>query len=158
MPHTSEPVNLQRSPAPKISHLLVGLQFILSTILVIIAPFQQLTIWHYVGILIGTLGLIWSVRAVRLSKLSIYPEVGSETILVAHGPYRWLRHPMYSSVLLATFFMIPYPPEWLPVVLWIGLLLVLDIKARREERLLLAAIPEYELFQRSRWRLIPLLY
>jgi protein-S-isoprenylcysteine O-methyltransferase Ste14 len=44
---------------------------------------------------------VWALAVMRLEQMSILPEVRGNGELVAHGPYRWIRHPMYTAVLLA---------------------------------------------------------
>jgi protein-S-isoprenylcysteine O-methyltransferase Ste14 len=48
----------------------------------------------------GGLGL-WALRANRPGNFHIRPTPHPQGRLVRHGPYRWLRHPMYTAVLLA---------------------------------------------------------
>ena len=75
-----------------------------------------------------------------------------------HGAYRFIRHPMYSSLLLASFACVGARPDAATVGLALALALVLAIKASREERMLRAAFPEYAEYQRRSWGFIPGLY
>ena len=47
----------------------------------------------------GMVGL-WALSANRLGNFNIHPTPHPQGQLVVHGPYRWIRHPMYTAVLL----------------------------------------------------------
>lgn len=77
--------------------------------------------------------------------------------LVTNGPYRWLRHPIYASLIY--FFaacIIPYPfiETIAAVILITGGLFV---RMLLEEKFLLAAYEEYPAYFKSVKRIIPFL-
>lgn len=97
----------------------------------------------------------WAVAAMRSSRLRVVPEVGAGSRLVTSGPYRMVRHPMYSSSLLALLGLVADHPTAWRIVLWIALLAVLAVKLRYEEQCLRAHFPEYEGYARRTSRLVP---
>lgn len=79
--------------------------------------------------------------------------------MITTGPYRWVRHPMYSGMTLLYAGM----PLLLGSALAIapaGLLAgLLAWRAVREERVLLRELPGYAAYaERTRWRLLPGLF
>lgn len=140
-----------------VGYALVAAQFAVLIYLAATGPW-----WARGGLLvleIGGAGLgLWALAAMRRSKLNVAPHVRPGARLVANGPYRWIRHPMYSALLLiglALVWSYPSPGRWLALVL---LGLVLMIKLHYEERLLTAAFPDYTAYQARSKRLIPFLY
>lgn len=93
--------------------------------------------WAGAAILAPGVGLaLWARFTLgRSSTVTAVPAPDAE--LVTRGPYRWLRHPIYSAGLL----MLPGSAALTDsaFVLGVGalLLVVLDVRTRREERLLL---------------------
>ncbi len=106
------------------------------------------------GILLG-LGSVWTMRT---SKLRIHPEPHPEATLVQHGPYRWIRHPMYSAVLLVAAGWVAADPAPWRIAAWTALLGVLLAKLSREERLWSARIPAYRAYMARTRRLVPFVY
>jgi protein-S-isoprenylcysteine O-methyltransferase Ste14 len=106
----------------------------------------------------GALLGIWAYVSIPIKQLRIAPEVSASATLITRGPYRWIRHPMYAAVLLAGLALVLDTPglwRWLG---WMGLLIVLALKAVHEESLLIKTFPEYPDYQRQTKRFLPYLW
>lgn len=103
------------------------------------------------GLLLG----IWAILTMRTSKLNILPEVRSESTLITSGPYRYIRHPMYSSVLLVGTGVVIQQVSFVRMLLFLLLFFVLLLKIRYEESLLLKKFPEYTDYMKYTKRLLP---
>ena len=117
-------------------------------------PFQPWA-WLLIG-LSGGIG-IWALLANRPGNFNIRPTPHAQGKLVAHGPYRWIRHPMYTAVSLAGLgctLALGTVVAWL---LWAVLSLVLLVKALLEERWMAALHPAYAQYQARTRRFIPFL-
>lgn len=71
----------------------------------------------------------------RSSTTTAVPAPDAE--LVTHGPYRWFRHPIYSAGLLIVPGSAAVTDSWLVLMIGAGMMVVLDVRTRREEALLL---------------------
>lgn len=93
---------------------------------------------------------------VHLSRnFSIIPEARN---LVRSGPYRFVRHPMYSSEILWIFGFI-LPIFSIPLfVLYLVMVWFLVLRMGYEERLLERHRPEYAGYRKMTWRVIPYVY
>ena len=101
---------------------------------------------------------VWALLTVRLQNVQVLPDPQPGAQLVRHGPYRWIRHPMYAALLLGTLALVlaqPSPWRWL---LWLILLANLLIKLRYEEGLLAQHFAGYAAYQAESKRLIPYVY
>lgn len=119
-------------------HLLVAFQFGLLLLLAVLAAPQ---VWqgHLPLASLALAGLsvllsIWTLAYNRLGNFNIHPAPKATGELVTGGPYRLIRHPMYSAVLLGAAAMAWLVPPWAGVLVWFALLLVLFTKANLEER------------------------
>ena len=101
--------------------------------------------------------LAWAVWAMRKSRLRVLPEPHPSAKLIMEGPYRFIRHPMYTSVLLGAGALISTNNNLDMLVAWIALFFVLWSKLGYEERLLLQRFASYQSYQRRTGRLLPFL-
>ncbi|GAB4400421.1 MAG: hypothetical protein OHK0048_15470 [Rhodoferax sp.] len=85
----------------------------------------------------------WTLAHNRPGNFNIRPQPRAGGRLVTGGPYAWVRHPMYSAVLLlAAGLAVAVGQSW-AVVAWLALGAVLLAKARIEERCMSALHPHY---------------
>ena len=75
--------------------------------------------------------------------------------LVTGGPYRWSRHPMYTSVLMAAAASALWLLQAADLMLWVALLIVLLFKAGIEERALLRRFPSDQDYKARTKRFVP---
>lgn len=143
-------------PSPGL--LLVIVQFACIAVLLATGPWVA-SPWIPLALeLAGGLLAAWAIAVIGPRNVRATPEPDSKTRLVMHGPYRMLRHPMYTSLLLATLALILTHAT--PLRLGAAMLLLLDllVKLRYEERLLAARFPEYAGYSARTWRLLPYVY
>jgi len=141
-----------------LSIVLVVMQFAMITLIMFTGPLWP-THWGLQGMMVmgGVIGL-WAFLAMGLRNLRAFPEIPQHGRLVVHGPYRWVRHPMYTSVLVMTLAWMVEHPLPFRMVLWVGLVVTLWVKLGYEEQLLLTRFPSYERYRKGTKRLIPFLF
>ena len=140
------------------SSWLVGLQFALIGALLLTcwppaegAPLPAALVLLLAAAVVG----IAALAANRPGNFNIQPELKPGAQLVTSGIYRWIRHPMYSAVLLAMLATVLTDPRPWRIALWMALLAVLLAKAQREERYLLQRFAQYADYRARTWRLLP---
>lgn len=139
------------------STILVTIQFSAVLFLTVMGPFPSSIpslLLLAAGALLGGTAII----TMRLDNLRIFPEPKKDIRLVTAGPYRYIRHPMYTALLIM---MSAWPTgTWapIPIGVWSILAVVLVMKMRIEERMLPLVIPEYRQYQERTWKLIPYIY
>lgn len=110
----------------------------------------------------GVLGL-WALGCNRPGNFNIHPAPRSGARLVRSGPYRHVRHPMYTAVmavgLACAWAAASGPGSWerpaLAGLAATALVLVLVAKAHLEERWLLATHADYAAYRAASWRFVP---
>ena len=137
------------------SLMLVFLQLVLLAGLALSGPWwptgAMSRVWIAGGIALG----VWSLATLGLRHLRATPEPAAGARLIVTGPYRWMRHPMYTATLVVvTGWLIGYA-TWPRGLLALLLLVVLLVKLRFEERLLARHFPEYAAYTERTKRLVP---
>lgn len=110
-----------------------------------------------VGIWIGIALRQWAVWVLG-PFFTVAVRVSDRQAVVDHGPYRWVRHPAYSGLLLSTIGLGMALENWLSLLSLVILPVVgLVIRIRVEERALLIMLGEpYRVYAAAhRWRLVP---
>jgi protein-S-isoprenylcysteine O-methyltransferase Ste14 len=111
------------------------------------------------GVLLLTGGLLSLVCVFKLgANFTIFPRPKDRTTLVVTGPYRIVRHPIYSGVILMAFGWALWLHSWLTIGYAIILSIFLDVKSRREEEWLKERFPDYSAYRKRVRKLIPFIY
>lgn len=103
------------------------------------------------GVVVGALAL-WANRPGNFNIRPL-PKAGGQ--FVQHGIYRFIRHPMYTAVLLFGLACVVSNAVLLVWVIWIALAVVLLGKALLEEKLMARQYPGYVVYMSRTRRLIP---
>jgi protein-S-isoprenylcysteine O-methyltransferase Ste14 len=126
---------------------LVSLQFSLIGFIVF---FSQGFLSNILAIILFITGLLiglWALNHNQLGNFNIQPKLKEGSSLITTGIYKYIRHPMYLSVLTTMFSFVLSTANLLEILLFISLLLVLLLKAKREESLWLEHDEKYKRYK-----------
>ena len=101
---------------------------------------------------------LWALSANRPGNFNIRPVPREGGHLVQHGPYRWIRHPMYSALLLAGVAAARLSGDGYSWLILLALAVVLRIKAGVEERGMVVRHLAYQDYQKRTRRFVAGLY
>jgi protein-S-isoprenylcysteine O-methyltransferase Ste14 len=112
------------------------------------------------GTLMLALGLGFAVWARRHlgRNWSAHVVVKEDHALVRTGPYRYVRHPIYTGILFGMLGMALAVGEWRTLVGLAGMILSFAIKSRHEEGRMRETFAEYADYQRHTAALVPYVY
>ncbi len=114
-------------------------------------------LWRWLGALLVGLGAWVGIAALRLHGrlLTPLPEPNRALGLKREGVYAFIRHPMYTGVLLLAFGGAMALQKPLGIAAAVALTVFFQLKAREEERRLQQHYPEYADYQRTTGRFLP---
>lgn len=142
--------------------LLVALQFgLLAALMVLAAGRIMAAAPPVAAVLLAAASVVlalWTLRHNRVGNFNIRPSPKPGGSLILTGPYRWIRHPMYTAVLLgaaALAWLVEPVPGWL---CWVALAATLLAKATLEERWMRQAHPAYGPYMLVSKRFLPWLF
>jgi protein-S-isoprenylcysteine O-methyltransferase Ste14 len=135
----------------------------LSVILTLMCRYWRLLITpdliQYLGLFLIPAGSVlreWAI--LRLGRFfSRTVQIESVHTLITDGPYRWIRHPAYTGMILIYLGIAFAIGTWLGVFVTAGLMLGATIyRISIEEKMLIEAIGHpYEEYMKRTWRLFP---
>lgn len=119
-------------------------------------PFAQLV----AGAVLIVVGGLLAVRGVLDlgANLTPFPHPRSTASLVEFGAYRFVRHPIYSGIVVASGGWSLVTGSLAALLLTTVLLVLFDAKSRREEAWLQEKLPGYAIYRRRTRKFVPGIY
>jgi len=108
-----------------------------------------------VGLVVLLLGAVLLRGA---GAFTVFPRPIASGQLVETGPYRVVRHPIYTGLILAAFGSLLVRPSLVALVAATLLFVILDLKRRREEEWLLERFAGYAAYRTRTKALLPWVY
>lgn len=108
--------------------------------------------------ILGLLVATWAIWEMQKSKINIAPTPRQGASLVNSGIYKWLRHPMYLSLLLVFIPMLSENQNWINLSIFAVFGINLILKLEYEEVLLIKFFTQYETYKAKSWKIIPFIY
>ncbi|HKZ69521.1 MAG TPA: isoprenylcysteine carboxylmethyltransferase family protein [Anaerolineales bacterium] len=114
---------------------------------------------RWAGLALGyaNLPLLWWIEATLGKNFNTTLHLREGHTLVTTGPYRWVRHPMYTSLFIFTIALLLASANWLiglPLVL--SLIVIVVNRIDREEALMMEQFgDEYREYMKRTGRLLP---
>jgi len=137
------------------SKLLVALQFILVGLILFPKNTTPIFALWWIFILTSAVVTLWTFMHNRLGNFNVVPDIKEEAKLITTGPYRFIRHPMYSSLFFGLLGVVCYLSHWTNWLLLTTLVVVLYFKASKEEKLWLLHHQDYSDYQANSKYFIP---
>ena len=91
-------------------------------------------------------------------RFNIVPELLENSSLVTSGPFKYVRHPIYTSIIFMILILVINDFTFLRFGVWIILVIVLNIKLNSEEKILAREFPDYIVYKSKSKKLIPFIY
>lgn len=144
------------------SFFLITTQFLIIGYFILFHPIRQdfgpqdIIAWTLViaGIALG----VSAFRAMRQSHFKITPKPHMDATLITIGPYAFIRHPMYTALIILTLGLFLNYPVIGHLIAFLLLFILLNIKLNYEERLLAEKFPAYMSYQAGTKKLFPFIY
>jgi protein-S-isoprenylcysteine O-methyltransferase Ste14 len=114
------------------------------------------------GFLVGVYGMWWFYRIHKTLGDNWSPvlEIRTEHTLIVSGPYKQVRHPMYSDMILWMVSFVLITANWFyAITLCVGLTILFVVRIPDEEKLMTERFGEqYTAYMKRTKRLIPYVY
>jgi protein-S-isoprenylcysteine O-methyltransferase Ste14 len=110
------------------------------------------------GLVVGAVAIAAHRRKNHSYLINPSPRPRDDAELITGGIYRWIRHPLYLSVILLLWGVALYHAQWLNFALAAVIALFYAVKLRFEESLLSKKFPHYTEYRKSAGALTPRIF
>jgi len=113
--------------------------------------------WTGVGIALSGFALLQWAQVTLANSWSDTPRMMREQTLITSGPYRWIRHPIYTAFLLILGATLLISSNWLIGLCWLGMtFLEITSRVKFEESLMLEYFGDrYREYMKTTGRFLP---
>jgi protein-S-isoprenylcysteine O-methyltransferase Ste14 len=106
------------------------------------------------GVFLG----LWAIYVMKIGNFNVIPVPKEHGVLRIKGPYRLIRHPMYTSILLFALPELVCYFSYTRFIVFTLLQMTLLLKLNYEEKLLIQKFPEYKNYMKKSKRIIPFIF
>lgn len=141
-------------------YMYVGLQLLLFVAYILNVDLIDINtnrVTNFIGISIAIIGVLTTLIALLQlnTNLSPFPSPKSNTTLITNGVYKFVRHPIYTGIILVTFGYGLYAYSLYKIIISVFLYTLFYFKSSYEEERLRTIFPDYELYQKINGRFFP---
>lgn len=146
--------------ATKKDILYVALQFVLLVAYLFEVPELKIefpSTADFLHLAFSVFGILMIILAIlQLNKnLSPFPTPKKNSELITSGLFKYVRHPIYTGILITAFFLAFYLNSGYKMFIFVLLLILFYNKSEFEERELMRKFPEYESYRANTGRFFP---
>jgi len=112
-------------------------------------------------ILIQIVGLslvIWSLWTIKFENFELSTKTNKDKRIIGIGPFRHVRHPIYTSLLMFTLPLIINYFSILRLGIWVALLILVILKIHHNEIELRRHLNDYSIYKQSSRKLMPFIF
>lgn len=150
-------MKLAFSPGSVKSLILVLIQFICLGIIAFTGRVIPSNFFLLICLIFSLILAFWSMVVMKF-HFNAAPDILSGATMKTIGPYKVIRHPMYSSLILLDLVWIIDDFSVFRLIVFLVLVLDLVLKTYHEEKLLIKEFENYSEYKKHTKRIIPLIY
>ena len=138
--------------------ILVTIQFGSLALLALLTHWNSLSWW--VIVLFGVSGFLafWAMAAMKWGNFNIVPTPVEKGVLITRGPYKVIRHPMYTSIFIFAGAILSDQFDFYKLLISVVLVAGLVVKMLYEEEMLCEHFSGYSTYMISSKRVIPFIW
>jgi protein-S-isoprenylcysteine O-methyltransferase Ste14 len=138
--------------------ILVTIQFTCLVLLMIFTNWLTLPWWPF--LLLGISGFLafWAMYVMKYGNFNIVPTPVDKGVMISQGPYKVIRHPMYTSIFIFAIALLAGQFDYYKCIISLILVADLVVKMIFEEGLLCKHYPDYKDYMNKTKRVIPFVW
>lgn len=148
--------------AEQISNILASIYLLINLLFIVIFPFKNILvqIFGFMLVILGFLECICARKTLASNWTNSFEyQIKKKHELITQSIYKYVRHPIYGGILLLTNGALMVAGSYTVIIFFIGMLLVLESYAKREEKILTKHFgKKYIEYKKTTKKFIPFVY
>lgn len=140
------------------SKILVFIQFAALALLAIVTSWPALEWWVIVLLAISGILAFWAMAIMQIGNFNVVPDPVAGGNMVTRGPYEFIRHPMYTSIIIFALALLAGQFDYIKLSVSLVLITDLIVKMNYEETLLSNHYADYKEYMKKTKRVIPFVW
>lgn len=140
------------------SRFLVSIQFGSLFLIILLGKLNHSFLILWVVQLFSVFLGLWAIYSMGLRNVSVSPMVKQGAILIKNGPYKLIRHPMYTAIFLFVIPLVIIDPNAFRLIFGSLLFANMMVKLHFEEKLLSTSFDGYIEYKKHTYKIIPFLF
>ncbi len=133
----------------------VVIQFSAILLLIINTNINNISTYSLILFIASAIIGVTAIINMKISNLNIMPELKDNHKLATNGIYKYIRHPMYTSVILLCLGFLLTEITTVNIIAMLILTIDLFLKSRLEEKLLEQRFNSYKDYKNNTYRFLP---
>ncbi len=133
----------------------VVIQFSAILLLIINTNINNISTYSLILFIASAIIGVTAIINMKISNLNIMPELKDNHKLATNGIYKYIRHPMYTSVILLCLGFLLTEITTVNIIAMLILTINLFLKSRLEEKLLEQRFNNYKDYKNNTYRFLP---
>ncbi len=133
----------------------VVIQFSAILLLIINTNINNISTYSLILFIASAIIGVTAIINMKISNLNIMPELKDNHKLATNGIYKYIRHPMYTSVILLCLGFLLTEITTVNIITMLILTINLFLKSRLEEKLLEQRFNNYKDYKNNTYRFLP---
>jgi len=138
--------------------ILVTLQFLCLALLAVFTKWLTLPWWSFLLLAISGFLAFWAMAVMKLGNFNVVPTPVENGVLISRGPYKVIRHPMYTSIFISAFALSAGQFDYIKLIISLALVAGLIVKMFYEEDLLCRHYNGYKDYMSKTKRVVPFVW
>jgi protein-S-isoprenylcysteine O-methyltransferase Ste14 len=138
--------------------ILVTIQFTCIALLAITTNWFTLQWWAFLFIGLSGFLAFWAMKEMRFGNFNVVPYPVEKGKMVITGPYRFIRHPMYTSIFIYSAGLLTGQFDLIKLIISLILVADLILKMLFEEKLLCSHFAGYKTYMLKTKRVVPFVW
>ena len=134
------------------------IQIVCIAYIVVTGPIFTNNIFILLFEVIAIFNIFWTLWTIKIDKFSLFKSESKLRRLIPKGPYKYIRNPVYSSVLIIAVAMVINSFSFTRLMFLIVLIVSILLSTILIDNQLGKKISDYSLYKQKTYRLIPFIF